>query len=58
MNFQNELSHFENRIRKAQYVKERIDKIESKLEQGHDVDMVEHEELKQTAKLYNRKVRK
>lgn len=54
--WQMELSHFENRIRKSHHIKERLEKAQQKVEAGHELNVEEHEELKKTAKLYDRKV--
>lgn len=53
-----ELTHFENRIRKAEFIQDQLKKTESKLQAGVQVDVNEHAELQERAKLFNRKVDK
>ncbi|XP_045212634.2 alpha-2-macroglobulin receptor-associated protein-like [Mercenaria mercenaria] len=53
-----ELTHFENRIRKAEYIQSQLEKSEQKQNSGVQVDEKEHEELRQKANQINKKVDK
>ncbi|XP_060602826.1 alpha-2-macroglobulin receptor-associated protein-like [Ruditapes philippinarum] len=53
-----ELTHFENRIRKAEYIQNELEKAEEKRKSGGQLDTRQHEELKQKAEQFNKKVDK
>ena len=54
---QSELSHFEQRISKAEYMEGRVKKLEHKISRGEDIALSKLEKLKQGAEFQNRKVR-
>lgn len=53
---QKELTHFETRIRKSEFVQDQVDKAERKLRSGEDIDRSEHLELKAHAEKIQKKV--
>lgn len=54
--FQKELTHYENRIRKAEFLQSQLKKSESKLKAGGQVDVNQHADLEERTKLFNKKV--
>ncbi|XP_052775018.1 alpha-2-macroglobulin receptor-associated protein-like [Mya arenaria] len=53
-----ELGHFESRVRKAEYLSDKVKKMDLKFQEGQDVNTKEHESLKEKAQFHNRKVEK
>ncbi|WAQ97449.1 AMRP-like protein, partial [Mya arenaria] len=50
-----ELGHFESRVRKAEYLSDKVKKMDLKFQEGQDVNTKEHESLKEKAQFHNRK---
>lgn len=53
-----ELTHFENRIKKAEFVQSQVNRVAEKKDAGGEVDLQEYEQLQDRAKHFHKKVDK